>query len=132
MACGHCLAAVRSGMAECTPNLRASYEAAETTPRSSRCPPTTTAFPFSDGSYNSSTDTKNASMSTWKIVRDPGGCEAAILTRFYQRVRSCLVENRGDHRHRVSRVRTYRVFVRGGEWSASQGRHLTARRPSGG
>src|SRR5438270_4752861 len=55
-------------MAECTPNFRASYDAAETTPRSSRCPPTTTAFPFSDGSDSSSTDTKKASMSTWKIV----------------------------------------------------------------
>src|SRR5690349_9459753 len=68
MACGHSLAAVRRGMAECTPNLRASYEAAETTPRSSRCPPTTTAFPFNSGLNSSSTETKKASMSTWKIV----------------------------------------------------------------
>src|ERR1700739_2379868 len=68
MACGHCLAAVRSGIAEWTPNLRASYDAAETTPRSSRCPPTTTAFPFSEGSKSSSTETKKASMSTWKMV----------------------------------------------------------------
>src|SRR5450755_2110080 len=68
MACGQSLAAVRSGMAECTPNLRASYDAAETTPRSSRCPPTTTAFPFSSGLDSSSTDTKKASISTWKIV----------------------------------------------------------------
>src|SRR3984957_21347681 len=70
MACAHSLAAVRNGMAECTPNLRAAYEAAETTPRSSRCPPTTTGLPFNEGSNNSSTETKNASISTWKIVRD--------------------------------------------------------------
>src|SRR5258708_29463839 len=55
-------------MAECTPNLRASYDAAETTPRSSRCPPTTTAFPFNSGSNSSSTETKKASIATWKIV----------------------------------------------------------------
>src|SRR3954464_15176722 len=56
-------------MAECTPNFRAAYEAAETTPRSSALPPTTTGLPFSDGSRSSSTETKNASMSTWKMVR---------------------------------------------------------------
>jgi beta-glucuronidase len=32
MACGHSRAAVRNGKAECTPNLRASYDAADTTP----------------------------------------------------------------------------------------------------
>src|ERR1700675_65309 len=69
MACGQSLAAVRSGMAECTPNLRASYDAADTTPRSSGRPPTTTAFPFSDGSASSSTETKKASISTWKMLR---------------------------------------------------------------
>src|SRR6185312_2199161 len=68
MACGQCFSAVRNGMAECTPNFRASYDAAATTPRSPRCPPTTTALPFNDGLNNSSTETKNASMSTWKIV----------------------------------------------------------------
>src|SRR5437868_7326946 len=68
MACGQSLYAVRSGMAECTPNLRASYDAAETTPRSFGRPPTTTAFPSSAGSNNSSTETKKASMSTWKMV----------------------------------------------------------------
>src|SRR5580692_463211 len=69
MACGQSLYAVRSGMAECTPNLRAAYDAAETTPRSLRWPPTTTGLPFSDGSKSSSTDTKKASISTWKITR---------------------------------------------------------------
>jgi hypothetical protein len=63
-------------MAEWIPNFRAAYEAAETTPRSFLWPPTTTGLPFSDGSNNSSTDTKNASMSTWKIVR----CKVAMLT----------------------------------------------------
>src|SRR5271165_5985184 len=55
-------------MAEWTPNLRASYDAAETTPRSSRWPPTTTALPLSEGLKSSSTETKNASISTWKMV----------------------------------------------------------------
>src|SRR5215470_10888378 len=73
MAWGHSFAAVRKGMAECTPNLRASYEAAETTPRSWRCPPTTTGLPLRDGSKSSSTETKKASMSTWKMVRNIGG-----------------------------------------------------------
>src|SRR5205814_8345574 len=45
-ACGQSAAAVRSGMAERTPNLRASYEAALTTPRSlGPPPPTTTGLP---------------------------------------------------------------------------------------
>src|SRR3954471_6622208 len=69
MAWGQSLYAVRSGMAECTPNFRAAYEAAETTPRSSGFPPTTTGLPFSEGSRSSSTETKKASMSTWKMVR---------------------------------------------------------------
>src|SRR5258708_4615053 len=73
MACGQSLAALRSGRAECTPNFRASYDAAETTPRWSLCPPTTTALPFSDGSDSSSTETKKASISTWKMVRGAGG-----------------------------------------------------------
>src|SRR5215475_7132626 len=86
IACGHILAAVRRGMAECTPNLRASYEAAETTPRSSRCPPTTTALPFKDGSNNSSTETKKASMSTWKMVLTNCSIEekAKVWIQFYQ------------------------------------------------
>src|SRR3954468_14665479 len=57
-------------MAECTPNLRASYEAAETTPRSWRWPPTMTGFPLRLGSNSSSNETKNASMSTWNTVRE--------------------------------------------------------------
>src|SRR5579863_7123457 len=73
MACGQSFAAVRNGTAECTPNFRAAYDAAETTPRSLRCPPTTTALPLSEGSNNSSTDTKNASISTWKMVRAKAG-----------------------------------------------------------
>src|SRR4051812_40851296 len=56
-------------MAECTPNFRAAYDAAETTPRSFGLPPTTTGLPFSEGSRSSSTETKKASMSTWKMVR---------------------------------------------------------------
>src|SRR4051812_27745200 len=56
-------------MAECTPNFLAAYEAAETTPRSFALPPTTTGLPLSEGSRSSSTETKKASMSTWKMVR---------------------------------------------------------------
>src|SRR3954471_17246250 len=56
-------------MAECTPNFRAAYDAAETTPRSFGLPPTTTGLPLSVGSRSSSTETKKASMSTWKMVR---------------------------------------------------------------
>src|SRR5579864_2168999 len=66
MACGHNLYAVRRGMAECTPNLRAAYDAADTTPRSLGRPPTTTGWPLSEGSNSSSTETKKASMSRWK------------------------------------------------------------------
>src|SRR5215470_1467244 len=72
MAWGHSFAAVRSGMAECTPNFRAAYDAADTTPRSCRWPPTTTGLPFREGSNNSSTETKKASMSTWKTVLGAG------------------------------------------------------------
>src|SRR5579862_8106596 len=53
-------------MAECTPNLRAAYDAADTTPRSLGRPPTTTGRPLSEGSNSSSTETKKASMSRWK------------------------------------------------------------------
>src|SRR6266853_6733762 len=53
-------------MAECTPNLRAAYDAADTTPRSLGRPPTTTGWPLSEGSNSSSTETKKASISRWK------------------------------------------------------------------
>ena len=48
-------AAVRSGIADCTPKARASYDAALTTPRSPGRPPTMTGFPRSDGSSSTST-----------------------------------------------------------------------------
>src|SRR5580704_5027438 len=74
-------------MAECTPNFRAAYDAADTTPRSSRCPPTTTALPLSDGSNNSSTETKNASISTWKMVRaKAGNWDVTAMSGLYQPV----------------------------------------------
>src|SRR5580658_10348460 len=87
MAWGQRRAAVRSGIAECTPNSRASYDAAETTPRSLGRPPTTTALPLSEGSNNSSTDTKNASMSTWKMVLLGAdiGDRRGLLQGLYQR-----------------------------------------------
>ena len=55
-------------MAECTPNSRTSYDAALTTPRGP-APPTTTGLPARDGSRDLSTATKNASRSTWNMVR---------------------------------------------------------------
>ncbi len=47
--------AVAVGIAEWTPNLRASYDAAATTPRRSS-PPTITGFPRSSGRSSTSTD----------------------------------------------------------------------------
>src|ERR1700688_2051637 len=84
IACGQSFAAVRSGKAECTPNFRASYDGAETTPRSCLWPPTTTTFPYSEGSNSSSTDIKNASISTWKMVRAKAEMydAAAMLGKF--------------------------------------------------
>src|SRR3954451_15915230 len=47
--------------------MRASYEAAATTPRLP-VPPTTTGRPRRSGRRRSSQDTKNAFMSTWRIA----------------------------------------------------------------
>jgi hypothetical protein len=44
-----------AGIAECTPNFLASYDAAQTTLRSPG-QPTITGFPFSEGSSRCSTD----------------------------------------------------------------------------
>src|SRR5262249_42713558 len=60
------------GIAERTPNGRASYEHAATTPRRAD-PPTMTGLPRSDGSSRCSTAAKNASRSTWTIVRGVAG-----------------------------------------------------------
>ena len=54
------------GMAERTPNTRASYDAVATTPRWPT-PPTTTGFPRSDGLSRCSTAAKNASRSRCRI-----------------------------------------------------------------
>ena len=51
---GHNLRARTEGMAECTPERRASYDALVTTPREP-VPPTITGLPLSDGSFNTST-----------------------------------------------------------------------------
>ena len=67
-AVGHSRRAVADGIAEKTPYRRASYDAAATTPRRP-VPPTTTGCPRSSGRRRSSHATKNASMSTWRIVR---------------------------------------------------------------
>src|SRR6185437_12896860 len=70
--------AVRIGMAECTPNTRASYDAALTTPRSLAPPmPTTSGLPRQSGLSRCSTAAKNASRSTCRIVRTAG----AAVTR---------------------------------------------------
>jgi len=56
MPCGHSRTAWAIGMALWTPNLRASYDAAETTPRLFTSPPTMTAWPLSSGRSRCSTD----------------------------------------------------------------------------
>ena len=53
---GHRRAARPIGIAECTPNRRASYEAAETTPRPRGSAPTMTGRPRSSGRSRCSTD----------------------------------------------------------------------------
>src|ERR1700761_8844378 len=55
------------GIAEWTPNTRASYDAVATTPRGPR-PPTTTAFPRRLGLDACSAWAKKASMSRCRIV----------------------------------------------------------------
>ena len=67
-AVGHRRRASAEDIAEWTPHRRASYEAADTTPRPP-VPPTTTGRPRSSGRRSSSTETKNASMSTCRIER---------------------------------------------------------------
>jgi hypothetical protein len=62
---GHNLLARVTGIAERTPNLRASYDAAETTPREDA--PTITGNPFSSGLSACSTEAKNASASMWRM-----------------------------------------------------------------
>src|SRR5688500_6133125 len=64
-------------MAENTPWTRASELAAATTPRPP-VPPTTTGWPRRAGRRSSSTDTKNASMSTWRIVLVPAGAMGLV------------------------------------------------------
>jgi len=51
---GHSRFAWNTGMAEWTPNLRASYDAADTTPRFA--PPTITGFPVNSGRSACSTE----------------------------------------------------------------------------
>src|SRR5688500_14667559 len=55
------------GIAECTPNTRASYDAVATTPRGPS-PPTMTAFPRRLGLDACSAEAKKASMSRCRIV----------------------------------------------------------------
>ncbi len=55
-ACGQRRWAWEMGMAECTPNFRASYEQADTTPRWPGRAPTITGRPLSDGSSSDSTE----------------------------------------------------------------------------
>ena len=56
MPSGQSSAAVRSGIAERTPKVRASYDAAITTPRSPGEPPTMTGFPRYSGWSRCSTE----------------------------------------------------------------------------
>ena len=54
--CGQRRHASEMGMAEWMPNLRASYEQADTTPRCPGAAPTMTGLPRSDGSSRCSTE----------------------------------------------------------------------------
>ncbi len=54
--CGQSFSARAVLMALWTPNTRASYDAADTTPRDSRVPPTITGLPASAGLSITSTD----------------------------------------------------------------------------
>src|SRR3954466_9784386 len=71
MAFGHSLSAREIGIAERTPNFRASYDAEQTTPRLSRVPPTMSSgsFPAPSGSTILATATKKASASASRIRR---------------------------------------------------------------
>src|SRR3954447_7705259 len=83
IACGHRRLAIAIGWAEWQPNARASYDAAATTPRGPSWP-TSTGLPRRDGSSNTSTDAKNASMSTWRMDRsapiEPPRMISAVFT----------------------------------------------------
>src|SRR5437660_11038791 len=70
-ACGQRRCAIASCCPEPTPNRRASYEAAITTPRALGSGPvaTITGLPVRSGRWRRSTATKNASMSTCAIQR---------------------------------------------------------------
>ena len=88
MASGHNRFARDDGIAENTPNRRASYEAAATTPLFPS-PPTTTGLPTSSGRCSSSTATKNISMSTCAMVRDISpDCVSTMCTTIRQ-LRCC-------------------------------------------
>ena len=63
IAWGHRRRASAAGMADLMPNLRAAYEAVDTTPRPSGSPPTTSGLPASEGSSSTSTAAKKASRS---------------------------------------------------------------------
>src|SRR6266542_1622012 len=80
-ACGQRRCATASGTAEWTPNSRASYDAAITTPRAFGSVPvaTTTGFPRRSGRRKSSTPTKKASMSTCAIQLSTSGTLASAL-----------------------------------------------------
>ena len=69
IASGHNRSARAIGMADRTPNFRASYEAEHTTPRLSRVPPTMSsdALPAPSGSTIRATATKNASASASRM-----------------------------------------------------------------
>jgi len=80
IACGQSLSAREIGMAERTPNLRASYEAEQTTPRLPGAPPTirSRARPAPSGSTSLATATKNASASASRMRRGFVSARAAM------------------------------------------------------
>src|SRR5690242_3880928 len=75
IAFGQSLSAREIGIADLTPNFRASYDAEHTTPRLSRVPPTINSGsrPAPSGSTIRATATKNASASARRIRRSLTG-----------------------------------------------------------
>jgi len=88
IASGHNLFARDDGIAENTPNRRASYDAAATTPRLPS-PPTTTGLPTSSGRRSSSTATKNISISTCAMVREDSPVVVSTMCITIRQLRCC-------------------------------------------
>ena len=81
IASGQSRSAVDEGMADRTPNLRASYEHVDTTPLLFELPPTMTGFPRQAGWSSCSTEAKKASRSTRRIAGPSQGMASRAVTK---------------------------------------------------